>query len=947
MVFRYLLLCLLAWPLTASALPSKECEAALKLLFAKEINQKEAGEFLKLQGDLTLHRLAWAYLKAQKDDQSQKLENVERTILTLLDEKYTSTRPEFIRAREAFESQPLSRTTLAEVGPYLKDILFRDYPNEDQAFLLNASDLKMLHALSKFESVSGKNGKFDSRMLARKSPQGMLNFMKLINSSYKTSTTAEEQALDVEMRLNGLEKTLGRLQNRLNAFIQNLSTPVECTDQDSCELIDMDEYFNQSDEIQKIFWDSLADKLESDDLLLDNLTYGEIWLKTTSPALISSDDSEPTLASGKKPNKTVVAGKVKYSHPSSVRSYYASSTGLYIEDPIAIIIKDKPGRKTSSWKSFDRLFLEKMSDTILNDDKVFEYQGKLFDRKTGKQLSHEQALSKLPPKKRADFLKRLTSKDPAFVALQISAMVNGDSSLVYQGNLYHNSGAPLSAVLSISHEMQKKTGIPHPVSRYQGLDQGFLVERANALVNNKPHFKYRHEVFDSETGRSVTSPFRSTASTQNMSVNKQKRILYQNLSDKEVVINFHRDRPDKNGCQYYAILDKINAEIMVYDLGGRQVFRSEALVGNVRSDRRTVWTQFDEREKMTNRSTGAGIYTVSKPKLNNSYYQRNYSNNILQLLDQNGKDQVFAIHQVPNGMPERNKLFGGDAERRWVSSGCANLRLEDYKKITKWIRPGCQIYVLPEEKNNRLVVKDGTIQMVPEYLPKDSKNYNYNIGSNPKKMDIRIVNPVGRTKASEEFIQALEDEKATLMKVFNLSNEEYSDLASLAYGIMGNESDFGRSKKYWYKENFQGDVIIAKAAKRIWEGKNPFSKSTTNTSRGYTQIKEFPDGAWRQIEKYKHIKKENLGDPKNSAITTMVYLVDAVGQLKNIARQNTKDPRKVQITKENLVDYLGYIYQGRRGSLKSVDDPANADFNTYVQGLRKNMSYIEITQKIE
>ena len=79
----------------------------------------------------------------------------------------------------------------------------------------------------------------------------------------------------------------------------------------------------------------------------------------------------------------------------------------------------------------------------------------------------------------------------------------------------------------------------------------------------------------------------------------------------------------------------------------------------------------------------------------------------------------------------------------------------------------------------------------------------------------------------------------------------------------------------------------------------------------------------------------------------MAYLVGAVKVLKNIAAENSKDPRKVKITKENLVDYLGYIYQGRKGALKSVDDPANADFNTYVQKLRKNMSYIEIAQKIE
>ena len=183
------------------------------------------------------------------------------------------------------------------------------------------------------------------------------------------------------------------------------------------------------------------------------------------------------------------------------------------------------------------------------------------------------------------------------------------------------------------------------------------------------------------------------------------------------------------------------------------------------------------------------------------------------------------------------------------------------------------------------------------------------------------------------------------MKLFSLTNDDYNDLAGLSFAIMGNESSFGTSKKYWVKEHDQGDVIIAKAAKRLWNGKNPFDKEVTNTSRGYTQIKELPDGAWRKA--YPEISKETLGVPKNAAVSTIAYLAGAVRILKNIAVQNGQDPRKVKITKENLVDYLGYIYQGRKGALKSADDPANADFNTYVQGLRRHLTQVEIAQKIE
>jgi hypothetical protein len=274
------------------------------------------------------------------------------------------------------------------------------------------------------------------------------------------------------------------------------------------------------------------------------------------------------------------------------------------------------------------------------------------------------------------------------------------------------------------------------------------------------------------------------------------------------------------------------------------------------------------------------------------------------------------------------------------------MRQTDYLALTKWMKPTCKVYVLPEEKNNKMIVKDGQVQLVSSSPVVHSENYNY---SHPKAaykaINIRITNPNGRTTDSVPFVKALEDEKQKLMKLLRLSNDEYNELAAVSYAIMGNESDFGRSKKYWIKEHDQGDVILAKAAKRLFNGKNPFDKSVLNTSRGLTQIKELPEGEWKKS--YPGINKNNLSDPKNAAVSTIAYLAEASRSLKKLAVENAKDPRKVKITKENIVDYLGYIYQGRRGALKSSEDPANADFNTYVQKLRKNMSYIEIAQKIE
>jgi hypothetical protein len=164
----------------ATALPV-ECESALKTLFAEKIDPKQASEFLRLQGEITLHRMAWAYLKNQKHTDGQKIESFQRTILELLNDKYTNENPEFIKARSAYEAQPLARSTLSDIGPYLKDALAHEFPDSDSAFLINESDLKLLAILSKKERESAVNGTYDARLFSSKSPQSILNFTKLIN----------------------------------------------------------------------------------------------------------------------------------------------------------------------------------------------------------------------------------------------------------------------------------------------------------------------------------------------------------------------------------------------------------------------------------------------------------------------------------------------------------------------------------------------------------------------------------------------------------------------------------------------------------------------------------------------------------------------------------------------------------------------------------------------
>ena len=178
------------------------------------------------------------------------------------------------------------------------------------------------------------------------------------------------------------------------------------------------------------------------------------------------------------------------------------------------------------------------------------------------------------------------------------------------------------------------------------------------------------------------------------------------------------------------------------------------------------------------------------------------------------------------------------------------------------------------------------------------------------------------------------------MRVYNLSNDEYNDLAMLAYGILGNESEFGNSKKLKVKENAQFAVITARLLK------SGDADQAKNTSRGLTQIKYLPEAPFSK--NYPEIKKENLMNPRNSAVATLAYLADAAKQMRQIAVKNNDDPKKLRITRENMMDYMGYLYQGGRGALSTSDKSKQAtpEFNAYYRKLQLHMSYIEISQKI-
>jgi hypothetical protein len=917
------------------------CKSALEALFKNSVSKTSAANFLQLQGDLTLHRLTWAYLQAHKSDPDSSIKPVEETILELLNEKYTNSNPDFIKAREAFEAQPLSRTTLSEIAPYLVDIVSHQFGEEASPYKLNLSDVKLLSALAKFEKKSAKNGKFDHRLLSSKTPLGMLNFIKLINSSYKTELTNEEEALQVEKKITGLENIILSMEKKLSDFLNSLSVPGECTEHSQCSGDNncnspktLSALFNESKDIQNIFWESLSDKLFSDDILLEKLTYGTLWVKVR----------ESFVSSVKDDVKKVITNTTPTPQMKSPSPYIAKDLGVLIEDPIGIILKDGIGRKRVDWEKHSKDFQLAMAESILSGDKVFDFNGHLFNRQTGKMIDLHQAISVFPPLEQ-ERLKKLIQETPEGLRLSIvKTIVNGDKSFIYNNKLYNSVGKEISnPTFIIAEEMSKKLGRKIEPKWYENHDTSYLIQRANALKNNKPYFKFGGKTFDTFSGKNLLSPSR-IPTTSDVKIDKSKSTVYQHLSDSETIRNYHREKPNPD-CNYYGILDKKNALFKIFANNGQEVYSTEALVGSRFSDSRTRWTEYRSPvDKTASHTTGAGIYTVIPGNPKDEYNRTHFNNNLISFHDEKKNTSVFAIHQVPNNLKERYLKFGtSDPADRRVTGGCANLKSEDIKRAMTFLGPKCKFYVLPEEPDNKFIVKDGLIKFVStKQVSTNSNLYNYSTSPTyPMDIKINITNKNVNNLVTQTFTKALEDEKKKIMEIYKISNEEYNELALVAFGILGNESSFGKSPRLYFKEEHQHLVILAK----ILKGEDVSVAS--NTSRGPTQIKFMPEDILKKH--YPEIDKANLMNPRNAAIATMAYLADAIRQIRRIAKENKLDPEKLRITKENMMDYITYLYQGRRGALTSDDETKQATplANEYYRNLQKNMSYIEIRQKIE
>lgn len=286
----------------------------------------------------------------------------------------------------------------------------------------------------------------------------------------------------------------------------------------------------------------------------------------------------------------------------------------------------------------------------------------------------------------------------------------------------------------------------------------------------------------------------------------------------------------------------------------------------------------------------------------------------------------------PKKNNDRNQEGGAGIYKYAYTSARGQIFLSDHRGINisykvdqlqeaqEFLKMAQALYILPVEEGNYFKLKDDRLIFTTRNRLTFPEDYNFT----PRRVEYRelrsvIMEPKFRTEDALKFVATLDREKETLMKLYSLENDDYNELARMAFGIMGNESSFGESLKYKIKEKLPLLVSLAKG--ELFD--------TSSNSRGPTQIKTIP----KLIAEHYKFSKDELQKPENAAVATLGFLAQAMVELR------AKERFHPEINPENRFDYLHYLYMGRHSEI--TQGTATPELNIYLRQLKEYAQTLE------
>ncbi|MCM1338728.1 MAG: L,D-transpeptidase [Muribaculaceae bacterium] len=189
--------------------------------------------------------------------------------------------------------------------------------------------------------------------------------------------------------------------------------------------------------------------------------------------------------------------------------------------------------------------------------------------------------------------------------------------------------------------------------------------------------------------------------------------------------------------EHYGIVDKKTCKLKIYDKEGNVVKTIPVGVGKAKGDYLgSGYLSSDPAKREGGRYTTPGECTLDEYETfdNANYVSRKDGKHKIMALkgDNMGEDAgQQAIHMIPRHRRDRKHALDTEtASDNRMSYGCVNLREEDYDIMAQYLGEGDKIYILPEEKGNKLQLEkqaDGSYRFEQQYHKDQKRGVNKDV----------------------------------------------------------------------------------------------------------------------------------------------------------------------------------------------------------------------------
>lgn len=851
-----------------------------------EVLKEDLAQFIKLQSEITLHRLALQYLK-QFQSSEKTFQSLEDQILSRMEKRNKD--QNFLKVYENLKKYKKRRTFLSEALKAVPDLFSMSPSNSElkvNPFELHDEDFILIGMYAEVEEKYGDKSSKSIFSNNTNSIQSILDFAKIIDSSYRTRNLKNFTKEQIRLEIESTQDVIQSLHLKNEEMANQLLQKTKCGEFYQLECVNCNE--TPKKDSQKFIQDLLSTLSKEDPLYENQLArYGEVWLKVSEKG-----QSNPI-------ENTVVLDPSE----ENKEDHKNNKTDDPFETPLEDQNSTKKVKKTRSSPPAPKKKNQKPNPEKVEKPSHSLEDGPLLTREKFRSLPNDLNFPleyiENPGSVIRDFLKNgynidkdfKNEKDEVFLLKWANGIIRKDKIFYHNGKFY--------SLISKNAVIQKIPG--DPLSDTDLLQYGLM-----PIVYDSKNLEMKKEVILATINDKKSLIFKNEFYRIQTMTNRNRATEYSNTnSDQKILVKIPKEKVFNTAFPKVVQKTKLDQEYIL-------VRANAKLNGDL---------TFKYKEKVFRTETGRSIQSPIEKKLEDENKVHVTYNEVRE------KEDKINLLSTP-----REKL---DAYKKYFPY---SLIPKDLKENDFYVKDG-KINIIKNEKEDPDEILN---QRNKCFHPITSiKSYDQNV---PPEIAVKFLNTLKEKKGELLNLYSLKGYDGS--KPVFLTNEDYNELVQIAYGIVRNESFMGEINRN-IKE-YTPDLMLRLAKYVVKNVKYALNKTkkenaswdaVKNLSNGLPQIKKVPN---RVAVKY-GIEASDLYDPEKAALATFGFLVQSLEELRNIEKNNPNlDSR---INPMNRKDFLIYLYNSTRSGLKKdAENPSTPETNIYIQNIKKSKELIVITE---